>query len=395
MRSRIIIYSTLVCTLGFVGESASMPSAAQSTTTKTVAITVGGQPVARMERPRRPNPTKPQFLEADFLPGRGMNLIQIKAYVPGKGVIDLLASPSLEEVKAKLDAVDPFGNEAFKIGGAFLLPYANRIRGTLSDDRKSIKADVAGQEISLPANWKGDEPGAELHAMHGLILAAKFQDVKLHNAPEVSTLSGTLHAGDFGGHWPSKTDVKIQAELRDDLLDLKVTATNVGKDRLPMAIGMHPYFAFASGDRKQGRVHLPARMRAPANNYDDVFALGKLVPLKGTRFDFSAEEGAPLGTEYVDDSFSDLQRNSDGKVVASVTDPAAKYGIKIIGISKEIQTFQMYAPPAKTFVAIEPQYNLSDPFDKKLWRDQETGVVYLKPRESTTWHVQFAIFGLK
>jgi galactose mutarotase-like enzyme len=374
----------------FVTGVASVPTAAQRTATG-VVITVGELPIARMERPRQ-NSTKPQFLEADFLPGRGMNLIQIKAFVPGKGVIDLLASPSLQEAKTKLDAADPFGNEAFKIGGAFLLPYANRIRGTLSADHRSIEADAAGQKISLPANWKGDEPGAELHSMHGLILNAKFQDVTLHNDSAVSTLSGTLHAGDFGGHWPSQTDVKIQAELTDDVLDLKVTATNVGKDRLPMAIGMHPYFAFPSGDRKQGRVHLPARMRAPANNYDDVFALGKLVPLKGTRFDFSAEEGAPLGTEFVDDSFTDLQRNSDGKVEVRVTDPAAKYGIKIIAISKEIKTVQMYAPPAKNFVAIEPQYNLSDPFDRKVWGDQETGVVYLKPGESTIWHVQFAIY---
>jgi galactose mutarotase-like enzyme len=55
----------------------------------------------------------------------------------------------------------------------------------------------------------------------------------------------------------------------------------------------------------------------------------------------------------------------------------------------------MYAPPAKNFVAIEPQYNLSDPFDRKVWGNQDTGVVYLKPGESTTWHVQFVIYALK
>jgi galactose mutarotase-like enzyme len=76
-------------------------------------------------------------------------------------------------------------------------------------------------------------------------------------------------------------------------------------------------------------------------------------------------------------------------------DPAAKYGIKVIALSKEIRTIQMYAPPAKNFVAIEPQYNLSDPYDKKVWHNQDTGIVYLKPGQSTTWHVQFAIYELK
>jgi aldose 1-epimerase len=395
MKPRIFI-----CALAFIAGSAITPTIAQTgsatkATATQSAITIGGQPIDRLVRPRKQTSTKPQFLEADFLPGRGMNLLQIKAYLPGKGEVLLLASPSLEDAKVKLDAPDLYGNEAFKIGGAFLLPYPNRIRGTLSADGKSIEADASGQKVSLPANWRGDNPGAELHSMHGLILNAKFQDVALHNGAANSTLSATLHAGNFGGHWPSQTDVKIQAELKNDVLDLKVTATNVGKQQLPMAIGMHPYFAIPSGERKQARVHMPAEMRAPANNYDDVFALGKLVPLKGTRFDFSAEEGAPLNTEFVDDSFTALQRNAQGNAEVRVTDPAAKYGIKITAISKEIKTIQMYAPPTTNFVAIEPQYNLSDPYDKKVWGDQDTGVVFLKPGESTTWHVQFAIFEMK
>ena len=308
---------TLFCTLALAAGIATVPACAQSgpatqTTAAQNPITIGGRPIAKLIRPRAQDSTKLQLLEADFLPGRGMNLLQIKEYLPGKGNILLLASPSLEDTKAKLDAPDPYGNEAFKLGGAFLLPFPNRIRGTLSPDGKSIIVNAAGQKIALPANWKGDAPGAELHAMHGLILNSKFQTVLLQNGPVSSTLSALLHARDFGGHWPSQTDVKIQAELRDEALDLTVTATNVGHERLPMAIGMHPYFAFPSGDRKQARVHMPANMRAPANNYDDVFALGEIVPVKGTRFDFSAKEGAPLKTEFVDDSFTELDRNAQG-----------------------------------------------------------------------------------
>ncbi len=389
-----------ICTLAFIAASFTLPASAQTGTAATSSpaqkqITIGGQPVAKMVRPRAQSSTKPQFLEADFLPGRGMNMLQIKAYLPGKGEVLLLASPSLEDTKARLDAPDPYGNEAFKIGGAILLPYANRILGPLSDDGKSIQADLAGQRVLLPANWKGDNPGAKLHSMHGLILGATFQNVVLHNGPTNSTLSGLLHAKNFGGHWPSQTDVKVQAELKNDVLDLKVTATNVGKERLPMAIGMHPYFAFPSGDRTQARVHMPAITRAPANNYDDTFPLGILEPVKGTRFDFTAEEGRPLGTDFLDDAFTDLQRNAQGNAEVRVTDPAAKYGIKIIAVSKDIKAIQMYAPSSKNFVAIEPQYNLSNPYDKKLWGNRDTGVVFLNPGQSTTWHVQFAIYELK
>jgi aldose 1-epimerase len=387
-------------TLAFIAVLSTTPVSAQTGTTAPASevqqpITIGGEPVAKLVRPRAQNSTKSQFLEVDFLPGRGMNMLQIKAYLPGKGEVLLLASPSLEEAKTRLDAPDPYGNEAFKIGGAILLPYANRILGPLSADGKSIQADLSGQEVLLPANWKGDNPGAKLHAMHGLILASKFQNVALHNGTTSSTLSGLLHAKDFGGHWPSQTDVRVQAELKNDLLDLKVTATNVGNERLPMTIGMHPYFVFPSGDRTQARVHMPAIIRAPANNYDDTFPLGTLEPVKGTRFDFTAEDGRPLGTDFLDDAFTALQRNAPGSAEVRVTDPAAKYGIKIIAVSKDIKAIQMYAPSSKNFVAIEPQYNLSNPYDKKLWGDRDTGVVFLAPGQSTTWHVQFAIYELK
>jgi galactose mutarotase-like enzyme len=51
----------------------------------------------------------------------------------------------------------------------------------------------------------------------------------------------------------------------------------------------------------------------------------------------------------------------------------------------------MYAPPAKNFVAIEHQYNFGDPFGKE-WGSTDTGMVTLKPGESTRWHVRLRVF---
>ena len=75
-----------------------------------------------------------------------MAVLQIKAYLPGKGEIDVLNAPPLPEAEQLLDkGDDEFGNEIFKIGGAILLPFANRIRGELSPDGKTITATVAGE----------------------------------------------------------------------------------------------------------------------------------------------------------------------------------------------------------------------------------------------------------
>ncbi len=336
--------------------------------------------------------SKPQFLEATVLPGHGMNLLQLKAWLPEIGEKDLIASPSLPDAIKTLESDDEFGNHSFMMGGAILLPYPNRIRGTLSADGKTIQTTINGRTISLPANWHGKNPGAEVHAMHGLIMSSRFTDVQDHSGPPGSFVTAELHAGNFGGHWFSKTDVSVHYTLTDKALDIEVTAKNVGAEPEPMSIGFHPYFAFPAGDRQQARLRIPADMRAPANNLDDVFPTGQIVPVKGTPYDFTERGGAALGTLFMDESFTHIERNAAGTASVEIMDPAADYGMRITMLSKEIKAIQVYAPPDKQFVAVEPQFNLADPFNTKLWGKTDTGMVTLGAGKSVTWHIRLELF---
>lgn len=346
-----------------------------------------------LARPLPANPTKLQFVDATVLPGNGMNLLRLKAFLPGKGTIDVLTTMPLPDAKKYLETDnDSFGNNSFKIGGAILLPYPNRIRGTLAQDGTTIETTIDGQQATLPANWHGKNPGAEVHAMHGLILSSDFKDVKHQNGPTQSTVSALLHAGNFGGHWLSQTDVSVQVILKDSTLDILVTAKNVGKQPLPMAIGAHPYFEFPSGNRAQARIQVPAEERVLVDNYDNVFPAGQVEPVKGTPYDFTAPGGKPLGSLFLDECFTNLQRDAEGRVVVNVTDPAANYGVRVTALSPEIKAIQVYAPPDKNFVAVEPQFNLSDPYNKKVWGNRDTGVVTLQPGASVSWHIRVELF---
>ncbi len=338
------------------------------------------------------NGQKPEFLSATVFPGRGMNLFQITANLPGKGVIPIFASPSVPEAAAKLTGADEDedGNNSFSFGGAFLVPYANRIRGRISDDGKTITTQWRDRSLTLPANFRGKAMGAEPHSIHGLILQSQVQDVKVEDTADGQTVTGTLHAKDFGVGWPSNTDLNFSIALSGSDVDATITAKNVGTDVEPLGIGWHPYFAIPSGDRKQARLHVPAEQYAEVNNYDDVFPTGKLIPVKGTKYDFNAPDGKPLDEMFLDDNWSSLTR-TNGNVDVELTDPAVKYGIRIEGISPEIKTVQAYAPPARQLVAIEEQFNFGDPFGKE-WHNMDTGMVMLKPGQSVTWHVRLELF---
>ncbi len=359
---------------------------------KPAAVVIGGEPVITLQRPPVTDKSKPQFLEATILPGRGMAVLQIKGYLPGKGEIDLLNAPPLPEAEKLLNKDDDeFGNEVFKIGGAILLPFANRIRGTVSPDGKTITATVAGKTVTLPANWSGNNPGAEKHSIHGLMRRSRFEHAILRNGAQDSAVNATLHAGNFDGHWLSDTDVEVETTLSHDAFDMTVTAKNVGPKPLPMGIGWHPYFVLPSGDREQVRLHLPSEMRAVMNNYDDSFTTGRRIPVKDTPYDFSAPGGAPLGKQYLDDNYSNLNYGANKNSVSEIIDPAAKYGLRLITESAHITSIQVYAPPQKNFVAIEPQFNLPDPYNKN-WGNVDTGMVLLQPGQSVTWRVRLELF---
>jgi len=367
-------------------------SATQAPAAPAGALTIGGEVPVVLIRAPLSDKSHPFFRQATVLPGEGMNLVQLKAFLPGKGEVNVLTTKTLPEVKKYFEADnDAFGNNNFRIGGAILLPYPNRIRGTLSADGKTLQTNVAGQMISLPANWHGQNPGAEVHAMHGLIMTSAFQDVQRDTSKDGASVSAVLHAGDFGGHWPSKTDVNVKMTLTSDALEMNVTTTNVGDQPLPMAIGFHPYFEFPSGDRKQARLHIPADTRAIVNNYDDVFPTGQLVPVKGTPYDFTAPGGVALGNLFMDDCFTNLRKNRAGSAVIEILDPAVKYGVRITTLSPEIKAIQVYAPPDKNFVAVEPQFNLADPYSK-VWGGTDTGMVTLAPGKSVSWRIRIEVF---
>lgn len=377
----------------------SRPTAPPPTPTATASANlpnVGGQKAIELRRLQSGVGATPEFLSVTLLPGRGMNVFQITAYLPGRGEVPLLASPSLDAATKILNGGpdDPQGNKSFSLGGALLFPFANRIVGPVTIDRKTgehiVTAVWHGRSVPLVANWHGTKPGAPGCAMHGQLLAAKADNVSIQADFDTAETTAAYHLP-ANGHWFSDNELKITIALERDTVTAIMTATNRGNQSEPVGIGWHPYFQMPSGSRANARLQIPATMRTEVNNYDDVFPTGKLLPVLGTEYDFNALEGGPLPDKLVDDSYVDLNRNAQGNVVTEIRDLGANYGMRVTAMSPHIRAIQVYSPVDKSFVALEPQFNYGDPFGKE-WHGADTGMVTLAPGESVTWKVQLQLF---
>jgi galactose mutarotase-like enzyme len=338
---------------------------------------VGGLPIVALTAP-----TADGVVSAHVAPGRGMMLLKAAARSAGGPSMDLIEAPPLDAIAGILDGgpADFAGNAAFSFGGAILAPYANRITGEPAPGR-TLRATIDGRTCRLPMNWGGKAAGARQYAMHGLILDLAFTDFE---QPSPGVLHGQVRDHDFGGRWPSRADIGVTWRLAHGGLELEVSLTNVGAETLPLGIGWHPYFRIPSGRREQARLHIPATARLVVNNYDEVLPTGDRERVAGTAYDVAQPGGLELGALHLDDCFTGLPAG-DAVAVAEITDPAGDLRIRLRARAPPVRAVQVYAPPGRPLICVEPQFNWADPFGDVWGADVETGMVKLEPGDCATY----------
>jgi hypothetical protein len=348
----------------------------------------GGQEAITLTRTRLMGSSAPEFLTVTLLPGRGMNVLQITAYIPGKGEVNLLASPSLESATSAMTGkgADADGQASMAMGGAFEVPWAGGLWGAPAE-AGHVTAVWQGHAMNLPASGR--------EAQNGLMLAEAADSASSETLPDGGNGVADFHAGDFGGQWLSKTDVEVRVLLSRQSIELTVVANNVGDVAEPVGIGWHPRFAIFDGDRGQWRLRVPAETRVEVGEKVKGVPTGELVPVAGTAYDFQAAGGVRLGAMTLDESFTGLkQKLLDNGPTAELSNPAGGFGLKMTALSPTIRVMRVVAPADGSYVSIDPQYNEPDAFGREWEKQLGTGFVVLQPGESTEWKVKLELVPL-
>jgi aldose 1-epimerase len=198
------------------------------------------------------------------------------------------------------DLLDGYGADdmASSGRGQVLMPWPNRL------EDGSYEFDGRRQQLPL------SEP--TLHnAIHGLVHWVAWTTTE--RAPDRVVMKHVLHPQPG---YPFLLELSVEYALSATGLQVRTTATNVGRDACPFGSGNHPYLKLGTGRVDPLILRIPARSVLRSN--ERALPVGK-DPVDGTPFDF--RQPRQIGGTKLDHAFTDLDRDPDGLVRVELRDP--------------------------------------------------------------------------
>ncbi len=195
-------------------------------------------------------------------------------------------------------------------GIPFLAPWANRLneQGFWANGKKYAFDMTIG-------NINADRG----NPIHGLLASSPYWQVvsvagDKRSARTTSRLEFWRYP-DLMAQWPFAHEYEMTYTLKDGVLEVRITVSNLSSSPMPVSVGFHPYYRIPDVARDEWIGHIPARRRVVVNNL--------LIPT-GEYSAMDIPEKFPLRGRTLDDGFIDLQRDADGRAVFSIESGTTK-----------------------------------------------------------------------
>jgi len=200
------------------------------------------------------------------------------------------------------DVLDGYGVDGMSTSGRgqVLIPWPNRLQDG------SYEFDGRRHQLALT------EPTAQ-NAIHGLVRWAAWSVA--HREPSRVVMEHTIHPQPG---YPFSLAVGLEYSLSADGLEVRTTATNGGSDACPYGSGAHPYLTV--GTPTVDPVVLRVAGRTVLESDERSLPVGTR-PVDGTDYDFRVPR--PIGSTKLDNAFTDLERDDDGRARVELHDPAS------------------------------------------------------------------------
>jgi aldose 1-epimerase len=182
--------------------------------------------------------------------------------------------------------------------GQVLLPWPNRLQdGEYEFDGRQHQLDLTEPE--------------EHNAIHGLVRWSPWRVAE--REPHRVAMEHALHPQPG---YPFSLELRLEYALSGHGLEVRTTATNVGRDACPYGAGAHPYLTVGTDTVDPVELHAPGATMLQSD--DRGLPVGR-EPVDGTAHDFRRPR--LIGSTVLDNCFTDLERREDGLARVRLRDP--------------------------------------------------------------------------
>lgn len=249
------------------------------------------------------------------------------------------------------DAAEIIGRPGSRF--AIMVPFAGRI----ADARYTFDAQ--------PQDLQPGVSGADRASRHGFVRDAEFSIASLqageHSARVCLATSIRPQPG-----YPHAIDLKIEFILDASGLTLQASMRNAGDSAAPCFFGWHPYFRVGDGKVDNWQLQIPAQtlIRTGA----DMIALAgdaAYVSLDDApALDF--RELRPIGDSRLDQGYTDLEADADGRIRTRLRDPSSGLSIAVWQERGVMHAFtsDTLSRDVRRAIALEPMECMADAFNR-------------------------------
>jgi aldose 1-epimerase len=275
-------------------------------------------------------------MEVTVLPSLGNRAVEFKVhgknvlYVPSNDLAALAAKPALN-------------------GVPFLAPWANRL------DSAGFWANGKRYELNAGlANYQKDNHGLPIH---GLLSASN-----LWRVTEAAADADSAHVTsrlefwkypELMAQWPFAHEYEMTYRLSEGVLEVKLTVKNLSAEAMPLVFGFHPYYRIPDVPRDDWTARLAVRKAVVADNR--LIPTGELKPV-------DLPNPLPLKNRNLDNGFTDLERDSEGRAHFSIESNGKKVEVLFGPKYPVAVVWNPPAPPGgqRDFICFEPMTAVTD-----------------------------------
>jgi aldose 1-epimerase len=244
-------------------------------------------------------------------------------------------------------------------GIPFMAPWANRL------DEPAFYANGRRHPFDMTlGNIRGDVP------IHGFVTTTNLWRITAIAATDreaaVTSRLDFYRQPSWMRQWPYAHTIDITYRLADGVLEVETTIANLSDEPMPVAVGFHPYLQLTDSSRDEWRITVRAETRWVLDSRKlptgAIEPAGRLLP------------GPDLLLEdyNLDDVFSDLVRDANGRATMSVRGPSQQLDVVLGPRFRSVVVWapspsgrgrggQGDSPPAeRNFICIEPMAAISN-----------------------------------